>query len=322
MKNLERADAFIARWMPCFVLFVVFLGIAFPDTFSPLNRITVPLFFCTTFANSLGGGFRDLLGVFRHPLPVILVLLVLHVVMPLAALGLGNLLFPDAPLFTIGLVLEYCVPVGVATLMWSGIASGNIPLCLSLVLLDTLCTPFILPLTMEVLVGSQVEMDPFGMMRDLLVMIAIPALLAMLCFDATHGRVAHTLKPRLAPFSKAGVLVVICANATGCASFLRDLTPTLVRVMIVVFALCLLGFFLGYWAGRLFRRDYPTVQTMAITAGMRNISAGAVLAEAYFPPDVLFPVAFSPIFLQVTTALIVKVMHHTRPGKAFFREQA
>ena len=135
MKKLERADAFIARWMPCFVLFVVFLGISFPDTFSPLNRITVPLFFCTTFANSLGGGFRDLLGVFRHPLPVVLVLLVLHVVMPLAALGLGNLLFPDAPLFTIGLVLEYCVPVGVATLMWSGIASGNIPLCLSLVLL-------------------------------------------------------------------------------------------------------------------------------------------------------------------------------------------
>lgn len=320
MHTLNRLDAFIARYMPCFVLFMVFLGIAFPAFFAPLNRITVPLFFCTTFANSLGGGFRDLWEVFRHPLPVALVLAVLHLIMPLAALGLGNLLFPHAPLFTTGLVLEYCVPVGVATLMWTGIASGNIPLCLSLVLLDTLCTPFLLPLTMQVLLGSQVEMDPFGMMRDLLVMIAIPALLGMLCYDASRGRVSQTWKPRLAPFSKMGILVVICANATGCASFLRDLTPTLARVMLVVFALCLLGFFLGYWMGRLFRMDYPTVETMAITAGMRNISAGAVLAEAYFPPDVLFPVAFSPIFLQVTTAAIVKVLHHTRPGRAFFQE--
>ena len=56
--------------------------------------------------------------------------------------------------------------------------------------------------------------------------------------------------------------------------------------MIVVFFLCLLGFFLGYWAGRLLKLDFPTVQTVALNAGMRNISAGAVLAEAYFPGDV------------------------------------
>ena len=79
---------------------------------------------------------------------------------------------------------------------------------------------------------------------------------------------------------------------------------------------CLLGFFLGYWAGRLLKLDFPTVQTVALNAGMRNISAGAVLAEAYFPGDVLFPVAFSPVFLQATTALIVKALRATRPGRA------
>ena len=41
---------------------------------------------------------------------------------------------------------------------------------------------------------------------------------------------------------------------------------------------------------------------------MRNISAGAVLAARYFPPEVLFPVAFSPVFLQLTTSLIAKLL--------------
>ena len=86
--------------------------------------------------------------------------------------------------------------------------------------------------------------------------------------------------------------------------------------MIVVFCLCLLGFFLGYWAARLLGWDFPTVETVAITSGMRNISAGAVLAQAYFPDDVLFPVAFSPVFLQATTAFIVKALRATRPGRA------
>ena len=46
------------------------------------------------------------------------------------------------------------------------------------------------------------------------------------------------------------------------------------------------------------------------------ISAGAVLAQAYFPGDVLFPVAFSPVFLQATTAFIVKALRATKPGRA------
>ena len=66
--------------------------------------------------------------------------------MPLAALGLGTLCFPDAPLFTTGLVLEYSVPTAVAALMWVGISRGNGTLCLSVVMLDTLLYPVVIQL--------------------------------------------------------------------------------------------------------------------------------------------------------------------------------
>ena len=291
MKTLGRLDGFLSGHMAPVVLCCVALGIAFPEVFSPLNGVTVGLFAFMTFSNSLGGGFRELAQVVRHPLPVAVIFGLLHVVMPLMTLGLGTLCFPDAPLFTIGLVLEYAVPTGVASLMWVGMSRGNTALCLSVVLL-------------------------WGMMRDLLLMVALPALAAMVLYQLTKGAVAVTLKPKLSLPAKAALLLIITANATGCAPFLRNLTPTLVRVMIVVFFLCLLGFFLGYWAGRLLKLDFPTVQTVALNAGMRNISAGAVLAEAYFPGDVLFPVAFSPVFLQATTALIVKALRATKPGRA------
>ena len=97
----------------------------------------------------------------RHPLPVAVIFGLLHVVMPLITLGLGTLCFPDAPLFTIGLVLEYAVPTGVASLMWVGMSRGNTALCLSVVLLDT-PLPGGDPLTMKLLVGSVVELDTWG----------------------------------------------------------------------------------------------------------------------------------------------------------------
>ncbi len=316
MRYLQRADEFVGRHLAGAVLACVVLGVCFPVFFDPLNRVTVPLFAFMTFSSSLGGGFRELRDAVRRPLPALVTLALLHVAMPLISLGLGMLLFPDAPLFTTGLVLEYAVPTGVATLMWVSMNRGDAPLCLSLVLLDTLCAPLVVPLTMRLLMGTVVEMDTLGMVRDLMVMVAVPAVAAMALYQATGGRVARTWKPRLSPFSKLALLLIILANATGCAPFLRDLTPTLALVMLAVFVLCLLGFFLGYWAGRLLKLDFPTVQTMSINSGMRNISAGAVLAQQYFPGDVLFPVAFSPIFLQITTSFIVKLLRATKPGRA------
>lgn len=316
LKTISRLDGFLSGHMAPVVLFCVAMGICFPEVLSRLNAVTTGLFAFMTFSNSLGGGFRELADVARHPLPVAVIFGLLHVVMPLAALGLGTLCFPDAPLFTTGLVLEYSVPTAVAALMWVGISRGNGSLCLSVVMLDTLLSPVVIPVTMKLLVGSVVELDAWGMIRDLLVMVAIPALAAMALYQGTKGAAAVKLKPRLSLPAKGAMLLIIIANATGCAPFLRDLTPTLVRVMIVVFCLCLLGFFLGYWAARLLGWDFPTVQTVAITSGMRNISAGAVLAQAYFPGDVLFPVAFSPVFLQATTAFIVRALRATKPGRA------
>lgn len=311
----------MGRYMPFIVLFSVIMGFLFPEPLSFLSHFTVILFAFMTFSNSLGGGFRELWQVFHHPLPVVTVLVLLHIVMPLIALGLGTLFFSDAPLFTIGLVLEYAVPTAVASLMWAGMSGGNTALCLSLVLLDTLCAPVVIPLTLQVLVGSVVKMDTAGMMLDMVLMIALPALAAMTLYDVTGGRVSTTLKPQLAPFAKVALVLVVMSNATGCAPFLRNLNGTLVLVMLVVFFMCLLGFFLAYWCGRLFKLDFPTIETMSLTGGMRNISAGAVLARAYFPADVLFPVAFSPVFLQVTTSLVVKVLQNTRPAKAHFAAQ-
>ena len=320
MSPLEKLDAFLGKHMAVLIVAFVLVGITFPDVFSPINDRTVALFAFMTFANSLGGGFREMAAVARRPLPVVVIFAILHVAMPLLALALGSVLFPEAPLFTTGLVLEYAIPTGVASLLWVSIGRGNTSMCLSVVLLDTLLAPFVIPLTLRLLLGSVVEMDTASMVGNLMIMVAIPALLAMTLFQMTRGRVAATVKPRLAPFAKLTMLVLVLANATGCAPFLRDITPTLVKLICAVFALCLLGFFLGYQAARLLKADFPTAVTMSLNSGIRNIAAGSVLAIAYFPGDVLFPVAFSPLFLQATTAVIVKILHATKTGKAFLQQ--
>lgn len=314
MPALRCAAAFADAHLPWFVLVMVLLGLFFPDLlglFSPYGMLFMAVM---TFSSTLGSGFSDLLGVFRRPVPVVATLVILHVLMPGLTLLLGNLLFPEAPLFTTGLVLEYAIPTAVASLMWVGICHADMPTAISIVLLDTLLSPIVIPLTLKVLLGSVVELEAFGMLKDLLWMVAIPAVGAMLLYRF-RPETARSLKPNCTPFSRLAMFLLIGANASGCAPFLKNLDMTLVKVMLVVFLLCLGGFFAGYRGAKRLKLPYPARLTMCFCCGMRNISAGAVLAAQYFPPEVLFPVAFSPIFLQLTTSVIAKILLHLPSAK-------
>lgn len=82
MRTLGRLDGFLGGHMAPVVICCVALGIAFPEVLSHLNGVTVGLFAFMTFSNSLGGGFRELAQVVRHPLPVAVIFGLLHVVSP------------------------------------------------------------------------------------------------------------------------------------------------------------------------------------------------------------------------------------------------
>ena len=122
---------------------------------------------------------------------------------------------------------------------------GNGPLSLSLVIVDTLLAPFLIPLTLRILVGSRIRVDTAGMMEELILMIALPAILAMAFNQVSKGKVKEEL-------------------------------------------LAAVGYLLGWLGGSLLHGNEKTKISMIYGVGMRNISAGAVIASAYFPAEVVF----------------------------------
>lgn len=121
---------------------------------------------------------RRIAGI-HDPKALLCMLVMIHVVIPAVACGAGHLFFGSDPYAITGMVLEFSVPTAVVGLMWVTIYNGNNPLSLSLVVIDTILSPFLIPLTLRVLVGSQVEIDATMMMRQLIFMVALPAIAAM-----------------------------------------------------------------------------------------------------------------------------------------------
>ena len=288
MNKLQALNTWMTPKMPLLILGALALGLLFPDQIGLLCPAVSALMMFQTFANSLGSSVQDLGRVLSHPKPVLITMLSLHLLMPLAALGIGSMCFPDQPLYTLSLVLMEGSPAAVSSLMWIVIGGGSVELCLSIILLDTMLSPVILPLTLRLLCGSVVELDTFGMIRDLFVMIVVPAALAMvLC--------------RLLGQS-------ICANVTRCAPFLHELNRELVLLLCVTLAMRLIGLGLGFLLSTRFRFPYPVELTVTVNSSMRNNAAAATLAAQYFPSEVVFSPSVSPLFSQLTSSLAVRAL--------------
>lgn len=288
--------AFIA---PCCVA----VGVLFPGTFSHLTPFVTAMFAAMTFQGSLNNTFRQVAGVFRHPLPMLGVLAVVLVAMPVMAWALASVLFGNDPNLVIGVLLEYSVPVGVVSFMWVGMYGGNAALGLATILVSTVLAPFSIPLTLQLLMGASVQVDVVGMMGDMLVMIALPAVAGMVVNDATHGWGRRTLSPVLSPACRVLLILIITTNSTAMADYMRHLTPELVAVAIFILLFAMTGYVWGFLLARLLHRPLPDLVTMCFDCGLRNISAGAVIAAAYFPGEVVFPVMMGTLFQQVIAAV-------------------
>lgn len=278
-------------------------GVLFPE-FASRGLPYISLAFAVmTFIGGLKSSFRDVANVFRRPVPLLLALLILHIVIPGCAFLAGTLCFPGNPNIVTGMVLEFAVPCAVVSMMWVSIYRGNSPLSLSIVVLDTLLAPFSIPLTLKLLVGSSVTIDGAGMMRDLLFMIAVPALLAMCLNQLTRGRIQERWPARLAPFSKICLIFVVTCNSSKVAPYIRHMNPERTAVAAAILLLAAGGYAAGWLSAYLTRQNRETTVSLIYGAGMRNISAGAVIASSYFPAEVMFPVMIGTLFQQVLAAL-------------------
>lgn len=298
---------FIGRHMVVIVLCCLAAGILLPQAFAPL-RPAVPTFFAImSFQSALGITLRGLKDAVVHPLAIVLTLAYVHVLSPLIAFLVGTALFGADSDLVVGIVLEYCVPVATSSIMWVAMYSGNLAIALATLLVSVFASPFAVPLTLHLLFGTVVEVNALGMVLDMLYMVVVPSVVGIVVNEATHGLGTRTLSASLMPLARLMLVVIIATNSSAISDFVFHLTPQLAGVLVFVGLFASFNFLMGAALACVFRQRRERAVAMLFQSGMRNISAGAVLAMQYFPPASLFAVMAGVLFQQVLAALFGKV---------------
>jgi predicted Na+-dependent transporter len=289
--------------MPLITPASLVLGVLLAGYLKDYSSIIPWVFAFMTFSGSLNSNFSSLKQILHHPKPLFFILLMLHIVMPLFAWSSGHLVFGDDAYTITGLVLAMAIPTGISSFIWVSIYRGNIPLTLSIILVDTFLSPFIVPLALSVFFQTTVDIDVLPMVTGLFWMVVLPSFLGMILNQVTKGKSAVILSSRLAPFSKLGMAIVVILNGAVVAPYLKEVNLKLIGIAVTVFFIAFMGYLLSFIIANMLKYDRETTVAVTFNGGMRNISIGAVVAVTYFPPAVAVPVVLGMLFQQVLASL-------------------
>jgi len=279
-----------------------FLGF---DGFS-FGKLITPLIQIIMFGMGTAIGVEDFIGIAKMPKGVIIGTLGQFVIMPMVGFTLANLL-PFSPEIAAGIVLIGCSPAGLASNVMSYLAKANLALSITLTTVTTLLAPFVTPFLMSLLAGEFIEVDILKMMWDIIKMVIIP-IGGGLAFNRIFRGRAKWLRDAMPYVSMAGIaLIIVVITAAGRNSLLQ------IGVLLIISSLIhnTAGYFLGYWAARLFKMPERDCRTVAIEVGMQNagLASGIALAMGKISTVGLAPAVFAPL-MNITGSLLASWWHN------------
>ncbi|BBN97880.1 bile acid:sodium symporter family protein [Sporolactobacillus terrae] len=300
---LAVLNRLIGKWMPLLTPISVVTGIGFSYYLHPLSFIVPWLFAFMTFTGSLRSDFRTLGHSFFHPKYILLALFVLHLMTPLWAWSISHLFFSDEPLMNTGFTLAAVIPTGVTSVMWVALYKGNIPMTLSVVLIDTLLSPIIVPFSIALFVSQKIHLPIHSLIVGLLLMVVIPTVVGMLINEWTLPSFTDKLSDKLSPFSRLTLPLMIAINSAPLAPYLKSMDWHLVKIAGTILFISISGFLFCWLLVALFHLPKDDAISFVFTGGMRNISTGTVIAISFFPPPVAIPVVMGMLFQQTLAGL-------------------
>jgi BASS family bile acid:Na+ symporter len=310
--SLMRKGLRLNRFLEARMIWVVgsglLLGAVFHQWMAVLKPVIPLIFAYITFAVALGCGIREFGGVLKAPGPMLGMLGLLHLALPLGATLLAGFALTNQPQLQAGIVLGTATPVGVSSVIWVGLASGNPALALTTIVVDTMLSPLVVPAIMLVLMGCSVRFDAAGLMLGLVWMVVIPTILGIAGHQFSNGRSARKWLFVNGPLTKLLIALVIGTNLAVAWGSLHLLKETIPAVIMITLIMGCLGYLAGFGAAKLWKLPPVLVNTFIFTVGMRNITAGLVMALRYFPAVTAIPVVFATLFQQPLAALSLRFL--------------
>lgn len=298
----DRSARIAVTVFPVLILAAFAVSLVAPARLSPLSAWTSIALGIIMFGMGLTLTPPDFVLVARRPLPVLVGVVAQFVIMPTLAWILAKVFGLD-PALAAGVILVGCAPGGTSSNVISYLAKGDVALSVTMTSISTLLAPLMTPLLTSWLAGQYMSVDAGAMTMSIVKMVLVPVV-GGLVVRILFARAVERVLPAMPWVSVLGICYVVLAVVSKSAE--KILSAGLL-ILLVVACHNVLGFLLGYGAGRMLGRDARVCRTISIEVGMQNSGLAATLAVAYFSPAAALPGAVFSTWHNLSGAVLAAI---------------
>jgi predicted Na+-dependent transporter len=302
----NKVNHSLDRLIPLTTPLSIVIGILLASVFIHFRPYVPWLFGIMTFSGALKLRAAEFGETIRHPFPILLFFVSSHLLMPAAAMLVSSIVFDNQDIIA-GFVLLFAGPTAVSGFIWVSIFKGDKALCLTLILLDTILAPLVVPGTVSILMGAKTTMDMSGIAVSLLFMVVVPTIIGVILNEASRQRLPVIVSPYLDPAAKICLMLVIAANAAAVAPSVRLNDPLIWKAALIVILLTIAGFAVIKLVSVIGKCRAERGITMIVSGGLRNNSAVMTIAVTFFPEATVLPTLLSIVFQQTIAAVMGKL---------------
>lgn len=308
---IRAVDGLKGYTYTCMIFAAVALSMYYPSYFDTigdfkLSALITPCIQLIMFGMGTSMSANDFAGVLKEPKGVLIGVVSHFLIMPLMGFLLASTSgFPDE--IAAGIILIGCSPNGMASNVIAYLAKANLALSITITAVSTMLAPLVTPLLMKLLAGALVTIDTLDMMWDIFKMVIIPIGAGLLFNRLVKGKavwIIENVMPRISMFGIVLIIVIITSAGR------ENLISIGGKLLLVVLAHNLFGYFFGYWTGRLFRMGERDCRTMAIEVGMQNggLASGIAKEMGKMATVGLAPAIFGPL-MNITGSILASWWH-------------
>ena len=306
-SNEDRSARRAVTVFPLLVLASFAVAMLAPDTFKPLAQGTNIALGVIMFGMGLTLTLPDFALVAKRSLPVLIGVVAQYVIMPGLAVALTwAFQLPEA--VAVGVILVGCAPGGTSSNVISYLSRADVALSVTMTSISTLIAPIMTPILTQWLAGEYMPVDAGAMALSIVKMVLVPVI-GGLVVRSLFGSLVAKILPVLPWVSVLGICYVVMAVVSNSAS---KIASAGLIVLGVVVCHNLLGYLLGYFAGRLGGGKERTARTTSIEVGMQNSGLAATLAAAHFAstPETALPGAVFSVWHNLSGAVLALYYRH------------
>ncbi|GIP31553.1 bile acid:sodium symporter family protein [Paenibacillus sp. J2TS4] len=304
VSALAATNRLLERWIIVILPVVLFAGFQASGALERYVPAVPFLFMYLTFVSSINVTKEQFAELRSKPWTIVILLALVHAATPWLSYGVLSVLYGRDNELMLGALLAMILPIGVTAIVWVTMSRGSTGIAIGMVTLDTLLSPLLLPLTLWLLLGTSVSIDAAGLIWGVVKLVVLPCLAGMLVGIWLRRKDRQTLRLSLGLSSKLTLYVIVLLNAAAMAASITQLAGEVVKLVLTVGGLMVMGYALSWAAMRAMKLGSGAEIALTYSGGVRNYTAGIVIAQLYFTPQAAIPVMIA-MLLQHPLALFV-----------------